>query len=1403
MTDTPYYPRFWLIGRKLAIVLAILISFVSLVTVSVQSINQRADSYDAAIAANQRITQLLAIQMGDGMQYKSNNAVKKIYKKYSADRDANLASLVTYDSAGDVFTTYQSEDFIPYHFSNPLKRHREALDKNQTVTEISKNHILVITPILNELEDIRFGTLAIAWSIESLDKTLNKNTQTLIGLSLLFLVLLVTLMLGVVSKMIHQPLESITASVSSIAEGDLDLEIDTEREDELGILARQFVHMRDQIKDKVARLNEEIEDRKRVDKALHEEEMRFRSIFEYGVGGKAVRGPEGKILLVNQAWCKILGYEQSEIDGITLIDITHPDDLEASQERLQALFEGTADSYRVEKRYIRKSGEVIWVLLGVSSVRDNDGKFLYSISEFQDITEHKKALQDLKNAHDELELRVQERTKNLELQITERKFTEAQLRESEDRLKDIAESASDWFWVLDDELRLTYVSSRFFEITGLNKTEVIGKTRAEFVEPAIFDRDPKNWHQHFDDLKNRRPFVDFEFDMTTPKGDEIYVQISGLPAFNEDGVFIGYRGAGRDITAQKKAEFTLRRKSEIAELLRKSATAANEAVSVEEALQSCLDDVCAFTGWPVGHVLLCTDETPPNLISSGIFHLDDPKKFAKFRKISEKSPLQKGQSAPGEVLAKGRPQWSHIDKVPSRAKGPRMPALVECGLISSIKSPIMVGPKIVGILEFFTEQDLQRDDELLQVIGQIGTLLGRVIERTKARQLRHDAEQRFKDFADSAADRFWETDENHHYTYLSPPQGIMTAPVEKFIGKTPWDKEIRDFTDNGQRKKFIALFKSRKPFHNVPFTWITNGESDLHILLNGVPVYDDTGKFKGYRGTVIDRTSDVEARAKAVGIERWFFEAIENLNTAVIMWNSNTELVMCNHRYKEMQSKNAHVLVPGVKFEDYIRHVALNLENDMTDEELEEWVSFHIKEHFGKTSVERETFRGGRWYLIRKEVMKDGSTIAIHTDITDLKEAEKKLQSSMNELASEIFSRKKAEKDLMDAKIAADGANKAKSEFLSSMSHELRTPLNAILGFGQFLQFDDRNPLNNVQTTHVEQILKGGSHLLELINEILDLAKIEAGKVSLSIEPVSVHTVISECVELTEKLFNTYEIELSETPMEETLPFLSADYIRLKQVLINFLSNAIKYNRKDGKVGIRCQPTGDDMYRISVWDTGPGIPEEKQADLFVPFSRLGQETSEIEGTGIGLTVTRQLIELMNGRIGFDSAVDEGSTFWFELPVAETGDLRKDTPEADVSIDQLLARQKGAAGQLALYVEDNPSNFLLMQRVFTKIPNLVLLHAKSAEEGIKIARKHQIKIILMDINLPGMDGFQAVEVIRKIKSKKDIPVIAVSANAMPRAINKAKKAGFADYLTKPLNIPETIQTILTVMDQKSA
>ena len=394
-------------------------------------------------------------------------------------------------------------------------------------------------------------------------------------------------------------------------------------------------------------------------------------------------------------------------------------------------------------------------------------------------------------------------------------------------------------------------------------------------------------------------------------------------------------------------------------------------------------------------------------------------------------------------------------------------------------------------------------------------------------------------------------------------------------------------------------------------------------------------------------------------------------------------------------------------------------------------------------------------------------------DVTDRKQFEYRLQESNIELEN--------------AKAAAEKANLAKSEFLSSMSHELRTPLNAVLGFAQLME-SEVPPPTPTQTLSIDQILRAGWYLLRLINEILDLSMIESGRLTMSQEAMSLSEVLQDCQAMIEPEAKNRGITMCF--LELDLPFyVYADRTRVKQVIINLLSNAIKYNRSGGNVVVQCVAVGENRVRVNVKDTGLGLSQDQLAQLFQPFNRLGKENTTQEGTGIGLVVTKQLVELMGGAIGVESIVDVGSVFWVELGACKVPELNYGSDDIVRSVTDEAEADGAPPQRTLLYVEDNPANLTLVEQLIARRSDLKLLSAINGHLGVQLARTLKPDLILMDINLPGIGGFDALRLLREEHETAGIPVIAISANAMPRDIEKGMEAGFFRYLTKPIRVNE--------------
>ena len=606
----------------------------------------------------------------------------------------------------------------------------------------------------------------------------------------------------------------------------------------------------------------------------------------------------------------------------------------------------------------------------------------------------------------------------------------------------------------------------------------------------------------------------------------------------------------------------------------------------------------------------------------------------------------------------------------------------------------------------------------------------------------------------------------------------ISDPVEIIVRAKALSQELGTTIAPG----FEALvFKASREIEDIyELTYIRKDGSRFPAVVSVTALRDDRDAIIGYLLIGTDNTArkQVEAEQKKLDQrlrDHQFYtrSLIESHMDALVITDPLGIITDANKQMEALTGCTRDELI-GSPFRDYFTdperaEAAIKLvlrEKRITDYELA------ARDRSGKTT---DVSYNATTFYDRDRVLQ--GVFAAARDVTERQLSQQALQKTNVELES--------------AKLVAERANLAKSDFLSSMSHELRSPLNAILGFAQLMESASPSPTDS-QKESIAQILQAGWHLLNLINEILDLAVIEAGKVLLSTEPVSLADVMAECQAMLEPEAQQRGISMTFPCFDDSI-FVSADRTRLKQVVINLLSNAIKYNKESGTVVVAYDPRTAGRTRISIADTGPGLTAEKLSQLYQPFNRLGQESvAGVAGTGIGLVVTKRLVELMGGKLGVESTVGAGSVFWFEL-------VSSAAPQLEAEMSEAAARDKtpmpiGIPVHTLLYVEDNQANMRLVEQIIARRPDLRLLTAVNGLLGIELARKEQPTVILMDINLPGISGVAAMEILREDPATAHIPVVALSANANPRDIEIGLAKGFFRYLTKPIKIKEFTDTL---------
>ncbi|HYI07572.1 MAG TPA: PAS domain S-box protein [Thermoanaerobaculia bacterium] len=570
---------------------------------------------------------------------------------------------------------------------------------------------------------------------------------------------------------------------------------------------------------------------------------------------------------------------------------------------------------------------------------------------------------------------------------------------------------------------------------------------------------------------------------------------------------------------------------------------------------------------------------------------------------------------------------------------------------------------------------------------------------------------------------------------------------------------------------FEALaFKASRGIEDIyELTYIRKDGSRFPAIVSVTALRDDQSAIIGYLLIGTDNSARKHAEEKLRSTEESFRLMVESVSDyAIVMLDPEGRVVSWNTGAQRIKGFHADEIVG--------RHFA----------------TFYPPEDVASGKPRRDLDQAaasGRHEDEGWRVRKDGSLFWANIVFTAIRDQGGNLRG-FAKLTRDLTERNKVEAALTNAKATAEKANLAKSDFLSSMSHELRSPLNAILGFAQLMESDSPSPTAS-QSESIIQILNAGWYLLDLINEILDLATIESGKLSMSLEPVSLNELLLECQAMIEPLALRRGIRMR-FPRGDAQYCVHADRTRIKQVLINLLSNAIKYNTESGSVVVDCSAkSSSGRIRITVTDTGAGLPPEKVGQLFQPFNRLGQEANGEEGTGIGLVVSKRLVELMDGVIGVESRIGRGSVFWVELP--STAPLA-----LPAHVDTIAPAESAAATpeglRTLLYVEDNPANLKLVERLIGRRNDLRLLSAVDGNRGVELARTCLPDVILMDINLPGISGIEALRILRGDRTTAHIPVVALSANAMPRDIQRGLDAGFFRYLTKPIKVSEFMDAL---------
>ena len=840
------------------------------------------------------------------------------------------------------------------------------------------------------------------------------------------------------------------------------------------------------------------------------------------------------------------------------------------------------------------------------------------------------------------------------------------------------------------------------------------------------------------------------------------VSVTALRDIHDHGTIIGYLLIGTDNSARKQAEEALLKAGALQSAIFNSANFSSIATDAKGVIQIFNVGAERMLGYTAAEVM--NSITPAEI--------SDPQEvIARAKALSQELGTSIAPGFEALVFKASRGIEDIYELTYIRKDGSRFPAVVSVTALRDAEK-IIIGYLLIG-----TDNTARKQAE--EALLKAGALQSAIFNSANFSSIATDAKGVIQIF-NVGAERMLGYTAAEVMNSITPAE--ISDPQEVIARAKALSQELGTSIAPG----FEALvFKASRGIEDIyELTYIRKDGSRFPAVVSVTALRDAEKVIIGYLLIGTDNTArkQVEAEQKKLDQrlrdQQFYTRSLIESNIDALITTDPSGIITDGNKQMEALTGCTRDELIGAPFKNYFTdperaEAAIKLvlsEKKVTDYELTACA------RDGKRTV--VSYNATTFYDRDRTLQ---GVFAAARDVTERKRFEQALQETNVEMES--------------AKLAAEKANLAKSDFLSAMSHELRSPLNAILGFAQLMESALPLPTNS-QMESIAQILQAGWHLLKLINEILDLAVIESGKVSLSLEPVSLGDVLSECQAMMDPHAQQQGIRMT-FPILAQPCFVWADQTRLKQIIINLLSNAIKYNKKNGTVVVEIISDYSEVISICVKDSGAGLEAEKMAQLFQPFNRLGQEASGVAGTGIGLVVTKQLVELMDGVIGVKSTVGIGSEFWVELRTTAAPDLSAEEDKFAAPYEPKQTKETKL--KTLLYIEDNPANMKLVEQLIALRSDIKLYTAVNATLGIALARSFIPDMILMDINLPGISGIEALKILLEDPTTSHIPVVALSANAMLRDIDIGIEVGFFRYLTKPIKVKEFMETIDVAID----
>ena len=931
------------------------------------------------------------------------------------------------------------------------------------------------------------------------------------------------------------------------------------------------------------------------------------------------------------------------------------------------------------------------------------------------------------------------------------------LKDSELRYRRLFETAQDGILILDAETGM---------IADVNPylIKMLGYSRAEFVKKKLWEvgafKDIEASKEAFEALQQKE-YIRYE-DLPLKTKDGQLIQVEFVSNVYLVGVEKVIQCNIRDITARRRAEEALLKAGALQNAIFNSANFSSIATDARGVIQIFNVGAERMLGYTAAEVM--NKITPADI--------SDPQEVvarAEALSIELGTPITPGFEALVFKASRGIEDIYELTYI--RKDGSRFPAVVSVTALRDDENAIL------GYLLIGTDNTARKQAE--EALLQAGALQSAIFNSANFSSIATDARGVIQIF-NVGAERMLGYTAAEVMDKITPAD--ISDPQEVIARAQALSAELSTPITPG----FEALvFKASREIEDIyELTYIRKDGSRFPAVVSVTALRDDENVIIGYLLIGTDNTARKQVEEERGRLDQrlrdqqFYTRSLIEANIDAIMTTDPFGIISDVNKQMEALTGSTRDELIGAPFKSYFTdperaEAAIKLvlsEKKITNYELT------ARARDGKETV--VSYNATPFYDRDRTLQ---GVFAAARDVTESKRLDQVLQDKNAELES--------------AKLLAEKANLAKSDFLSSMSHELRSPLNAILGFAQLME-SETPPPTVFQQQNTNQILQAGWHLLKLIDEVLDLAKIEAGKVTISPEPVSLAEVMLECQSMIEPQAQKRGVKLT-FPSFDMPCFIRADRTRVKQVLLNLLSNAIKYNVRQGVVEVKYAEITPGRIRVSIEDTGAGLSPEQLGQLFQEFNRLGQETGGEEGTGIGLVVAKRLVELMGGVIGVESTVGMGSMFWFELSAVAK-------PQLSTQMDVAIAVSRAHAGHQArqhtlLYVEDNPANLNLVEQIIARHPNIYLLTAMNGHSGVEIARNSLPDVILMDINLPDISGIEALKILRSDPATLHIPIVALSANAMPRDVEKGLEAGFYRYITKPIKINEFMDALNATLE----